>query len=479
MTRTLRKRPPLPRWHGMPPDLVDQYLAFTRRYRDKSLAERIRRIEARIEEMGRDRSDASAYIKSYRSRAVENAALVVQREHELAMLSDVSLYEEGLLGLMYEQALLGIRVNSAGRLVLHLRAYKQEGGESRYVGDFEFNLDSLTGQYLYFIQTDVSTDRHTATSADRIVDTREGVIQSTLYESPWNFQGLLQKGDFCGLARALVERVCLASRTKQWLGLDTAEPEPTWRGIAPGVERALARTLDFVLRASARDALADAQEALAKDRRDQQYYTDRLRTLNRELTEKRAELTMLQASVGTLELDEEVVKKELRYMTSLPGVMGVRFENVGQDGLVPVIHVRTTTVHNGRRYDLGDYELVLSRHHGEQAGVIETRQTREARSPGLYYHTRPYDRWCGCCVYRTWFCFGNRARELAELFDAGNFPSFLHLAINSLNSINERELSYYDLGSYFIGIDDDEVWVPHMVTVRRRPRRRWLASAAL
>ena len=479
MTRTLRKRPPLPTWHGMPPDLVDQYLAFTRRYRDKSLAERIRRIEARIREIEYDRSDASFGIKSCRSRAAERVELVAQRERELAMLSDVNLYEEGLLELMYEQTLLGIRVNSAGRLVLHLRAYKQEDGESRYVGDFEFNLDSLTGQYLYFIQTDISTDRHVATSADRIVDTREGVIQSTLYENPWKFHGLLQKGDFCGLASALVERVCLAARSKHWLGLDTAEPEPTWRGITPGVERALARTLDFVLLTSARDALADAQEALAKDRRDQKYYTDRLRTLNRELTEKRAELKTLQVSVGALELDEEAVKKELRYMTSLPGVMGVRFENVGRDGLVPVIHVRTTTVHNGRRYDLGDYELVLSRHHGERAGVIETRQTRQARSAGMYYHTTAYDRGCGCCAYRTWFCFGNRADELAEQFDAGNFPAFLHLAINSLNSINERELSYYDLGSYFVGIDDDEVWVPHVVTVRRRPRRRSLASVAL
>lgn len=479
MTRTLRKRPPLPTWHGMPPDLVDQYLAFTRRYRDKSLAERIRRIEARIQEIGYDRSDALDYIKSCRRRAAERVALVAQREHELAMLSDVNLYEEGLLELMYEPSLLGIRVNSAGRLVLHVRAYKQEDGESRYVGDFEFSLDTFTSDYFYFIQTDVSTDRHVATQADRIFDMKEGVIQSTLYENPRKFRGLLQEGDFCGLAKALTERLCLAARTKHWLGLDTAEPEPTWSGIAPGVERALVRTLDFVLRTSARDALADAQEALARDRRDQKYYADRLRTLTRELTEKRAELATLQASVGTLELDEEAVRKELRYMTSLPGVMGVRFENVGRDGLVPVIHVRTTTVHNGRRYDLGDYELVLSRHHGEQAGVIETRQTRQARSPGLYYHTGSYDRGCGCCVYRTWFCFGNRARELAEQFDAGNFPAFLHLAINSLNSINERELSYYDLGSYFIGIDDDEVWVPHMVTVRRRPRRRWLASAAL
>jgi len=204
---------------------------------------------------------------------------------------------------------------------------------------------------------------------------------------------------------------------------------------------------------------------------------DELRALNGELAEKRAELKKLQASVDNLEFDEEAVKKELHYMTSLPGVMGVRFENVDGKGLVPVVHVRTTTVYNGQRYDLGDYELVFYRHHGESAAVIETRQTRKARSAGIYYHTGPYDYRCGCCRYRTWFCFGNRAAELTELFELGSFSAFLHFAINSLNSINESELSYYDLGSHFVKIDDDAVWTPRTVTARRRPRRRWVAEA--
>jgi hypothetical protein len=477
MTRTLRKRPPLPKWHGMPPDLVDQYLAFVRRYQAKSVAERIRRLDVRIQEIGYSRSDAMDSIKSYRREVAESVESVAQCERKLAELSDVSMYEEGLLELMYEPSLLGIRVNSAGRLVLHLRAHKQEDGEFRYVGDFEFNLDNLMGHYLYFIQTDISTERHIATQADRLVDTKEGVIQSSLYESPRSYRELLRQGDFVGLANALVERVCRAARSKYRLQLDTAESEPVWRGIAPEIARALDRTLDLLVRAEAKDALAQAQRDLSDYKVRLKRSTDELRALNGELAEKRAELKKLQASVDNLEFDEEAAKKELYYMTSLPGVMGVRFENVDGKGLVPVVHVRTTMVYNGQRYDLGDYELVFYRHHGESAAVIETRQTRKARSAGMYYHTGPYDYRCGCCRYRTWFCFGNRAAELTELFELGSFSAFLHLAINSLNSINESELSYYDLGSYFVKIDDDAVWMPRTVTARRRPRRRWIAEA--
>lgn len=476
MSELLKNHPPMPEWHGMPPDLVDRYLAFARRHQVKSVVERIRDIESRIKSIGSARTDASDTIKYYRKKVTESTDAVKLLQSNLAALSDIQMYEEGLLRLMYDPCLLGIRVNSAGRLVLHLRAYKEDEDELQYVGDFEFDLDLLNRDSVLFVQTDISDSAQTATIASQVYDTREGIIQSILYASTQKSWGLLRDGDLCGVANALVERLCQDANTKRRLRLDNIEPEPTWQGIVPGVERALARTLDFVVRSTMQQKLTTAESDLAAHKAHQKHYTNQLRSLNVELTEKRAELKKLQAVAESPVFDEEVAKEELRYMTSLPGVMGIRFEDVDGTGLVPVIHVRTTMVYNGQRYDMGDYELVLRPYHDNGAAVIVTRQTRKARRGGIYYHDRGDSYRCSCCVYLSWFCFGDRALELTDMFERGDFGTFLHLAINSMNAINPGDISYYRLEEYFSKIDDDAVWVPRVTTARRRPRRRWLAS---
>lgn len=480
MSGVLKKEPPMPKWHGMPPDLVDQYLAFARRYQTESVATRRRKVEGRIADLGYSRQDVANCIKRYREQVAETTELVAQWKQKLTLLSDFGPHEEGLLHLMDQPYFLGLRVNSAGRLVLHLRGYKEEKGESRYVGDFEFDLDTLkAADTLVFTQTDI-TERAYAASPANFYSTTNGIIQSVLYVYCRSYWELLRDGDFCGLAYALIKDVCLPATPKAHLGLDTVEPEPAWQGVAPGVERALARTLDFLVHAEARNSLAEAQENLVTYKSQQKRYTDKLRSLNKELAEARAELKQLQAQVDNPVFNEEAAREELRYMTSLPGVMGVKFEDVANRGVVPVFHVRTTMVHQGQRYDMGDYELALCRHHGESAAVIVTRQTRTARSGigGLYYHSIGYSYGCWCCERLSWFCFGDRARELTQMFEQGDFGTFLHLAINSMNAVNDRDIGYYTLSEYFVKIDDDAVWKPRALTARRRPRRRWLASVA-
>lgn len=482
MSGVLKKAPPMPRWHGMPPDLVDQYLAFARRYQSETVAVRISNAECAIRNLGYSREDASDSIRSYRRLVAETTALVAQYERELAALSDVSAHEEGLLQLMEDPHFLGIRVNSAGRLVFHLRVYKEEEGEVRYVGDFEFDLDTLNPNgTLLFVQTDVAGTMSVATTSTDICNSANGIIQSILYTNTRSYWELLRDGDLCGLGRELIKRVGRAAKSKVWLGIESSEPEPAWQGVTPGLERALERTLDHVVRAETKQSLNEAQNNLASYKANQKSYTDKLRSLNRELAETRAELAQLQALSENPTFDEEAARQELRYMTSLPGVMGIRFEDVDSKGLVPVVHVRTTMVYNGQRYDMGDYELVFFRHHGESAAVIETRQTRQANPynyGGVYYHRTGHAYGCTCCYDRSWFCFGNRARELAHMFEQGDFGTFLHVAINSMNAVNSGDIDDYTLKSYFTRIDKNAVWKPYVATTRRRPRRRWLASVA-
>ncbi len=64
-----------------------------------------------------------------------------------------------------------------------------------------------------------------------------------------------------------------------------------------------------------------------------------------------------------------------------------------------------------------------------------------------------------------WFCFGRRENEITHLYEGRDIKSFVHLAINTMNGVNQGDEYYF--GYLYQEIPMDDVW-RHK---RKRPRR--------
>ena len=176
-----------------------------------------------------------------------------------------------------------------------------------------------------------------------------------------------------------------------------------------------------------------------------------LRSVNAELAQHRLQIERSDNSI-----DLEGARRELELITTgIPGVMGLRFRSNA-----PVIHVRTSTVWDGRRYDLGDFEVsfsISSRHAARR--IVPTRLPEGVGDRRLYWQA--YE--------DVWFCFGDRAEQLDTLFAQGSFAQFLHYAVNSLCEVNQEDAP--QLQDYPI-IPMDEVWFNRPRRRARRPQKK-------
>jgi hypothetical protein len=197
---------------------------------------------------------------------------------------------------------------------------------------------------------------------------------------------------------------------------------------------------------------------------DYQSLTDTKTHTIRSLRESQTRIRQLNAEIdqhtrdakrrGNL-INHEEARKELAFITTgVPGVMGLKFHKGA-----PVVHVRTSAVHENTRYDLGDFEITFS-----MDTRYVTQRVTPTRFPARVDGERLY--WQG--YDDGWFCFGERAEQLNTLFLQGSFSQFFHYTVNSLCEINEADLRY--LQSYPI-IPMDEVWINKPRQRARRPRQ--------
>ena len=204
-------------------------------------------------------------------------------------------------------------------------------------------------------------------------------------------------------------------------------------------------------------------ETLTAIKTDLKYFERQVSDTHRKLAKAKADLARLRReSKQHVEVDRQTALAELRYITSLPGVMGMRFTHNG----VPVVHVRTSLVLQGRRFDLGDYEIHFVGD-SEQSGSIPTMvRTRSPHRGRSYYWGN------GRMVeggYEGSFCFGNRHNDISSFFRAGDFGHMLNLMIDSLNSINGGESNIDGVAHSLLESPADVLW---SMRVRSRPRRR-------
>jgi len=276
-----------------------------------------------------------------------------------------------------------------------------------------------------------------------------------------NRRKMVSEGRFTDLLDDFMRMIVGSSTTRNSRCQAEGPEPPTWTGITSDLEHMLRRTLDLTVNGPAHEKITKATKELASAKTSVSSHVSRIREINRTLSQKRAELERMNAAPQGDDFDEDDAREQLQYITSLPGIMGVRFERY--DGLdVPILHVRASTLYRDEHYDVGDFEIMFRETH-DTSSVVPVTLTRSSttRYNALYYHPGG--------AYN-WFCFGQRGSELQGLFRRGDYGQFVQIAINTINSINRGDQRY--IPDYYRRIPLDATWRPLSETLRRRPRRR-------
>ncbi len=466
---------PMPAWHGTPANLVQGFIDFVRNGSQIRLESRLRQLRDDVEELEYQKRRSAQNARSYRATITAARKRLTELNGTIVSLDDLSRFDEGLIGLMEHPSVIGIRADSGGRLVVHLRLFKPEvegEEEPAYVGDFEVYL--LVGlpyedhETLPVTQTDdPSSTRWSRGFAD--VEFRDGVTYGTIsFYGQARIRGLLAEGRLPELIDTVAEQIVTTGVAKRMFDADAQPTDPTWSGITSDLEKMLARTIEISVNRHVLAAIRSQESCINEYSRYAKEQADSIRSYSLRLTRLRSELTEMERIVDQKEFDEEAAREQLRYITSLKGVMGIQFTAI-RGKQVPTIHVRTSTVYDGERYDLGDYELMFVEYdsYDSSAAVIRVNRTRAPmRGQSYYYH--PGNTY-GSARYN-WFCFGNRAEALRQLFRKGEFGEFVHMAINSLNSINSGD--QYNISYDYERIPMNATWTPPVEAVRPRRRRR-------
>lgn len=233
-----------------------------------------------------------------------------------------------------------------------------------------------------------------------------------------------------------------------WQGLQVADPV-----------RAI-RLLHDACQDSKEDKIRDIKITIAAYERDIEDYQRIIRDLRKERREKQALIEQRKATRQKTTVDQTEAVRSLAYITALPGVIAIKFDNAD----IPVLHVRNSFVHENKRYDLGDFELKLTTETVYFGTVLNVKRTRVPLG-GTYEAG-----WHGMADA---FCFGNRNDEIMSAFYSGDLGHAVNVALGTMNTVNAGT---YAIEGYFAEIPLTAVWTRHR---RQRPRHKRKMLAAV
>lgn len=467
---------PTPTWHGSPPDAPQRYLAFVKDGRNERLRDMIAESERKVEAARADLADYTQAIETNRRRIIEQRNRLAEVRQDLNDLPTPEELQAEVERIKAIPNVFGIRVDSDGTLVVHVRTYVTYEGSRVDLGDFEIcfeeDLDYTSWPVVY-------TRVPTAPGGDHDVGCRRGFEreqrEGSIYYGYFKFnradaeiiRSLLASGVIYEALVLMLSRMC--SIDEDFIGCfqklaEGADPSPTWRGYMDELTDGLHKTIDRFANGPVRVQIAEAQHYIDHYEAELRKYADRVREKNTQIRQLEAEVQELRSQQHG-EIDERAVLQELRYIKGLPGVMGVRFNEYG----IPVFHIRTSHVLENRRYDLGDFEVALTEEGClDPRGVVSIHQTRSSRGrrEHLFFHAERGTRADGAA--EGWFCFGGRSSDLTRLFRRGEFGQMMHLLVNTMNGVNRDYRRHDTLNDYYREIPMNAVWR----TRRNRPRRR-------
>jgi hypothetical protein len=205
------------------------------------------------------------------------------------------------------------------------------------------------------------------------------------------------------------------------------------------------------------NSIRSAKRSLENAKLKRDASQENLRAARAKVRNLRARIAEREASPDTDNMSPKEAAELLAYITTIPGVMAIRFEN----GL-PVLHIRNSFVHDGKRYDLGDYEIrpVLD--------VVEPRIIRTRKPIGGSYNAG----WSG----GDYFCFGSRNSQIYEYYRLGDFAHYMSLVIGTMNSISVAH-QYLVRDGHFARIGMNDVPQRRLRTRRRHGKSREMKVA--
>jgi hypothetical protein len=192
--------------------------------------------------------------------------------------------------------------------------------------------------------------------------------------------------------------------------------------IARGLEEALKATSSKIVASDCRNRLRQCSQVAKK-----------IQAKRKEVALQLKQLNALDQSFEPPEVDN--LDQEFDRLMRFPGIADC---GAVEDDLILLLLARFT--YQGVRYDLGDWELRVSR----KVRYVQTRELRCAVKPSwIEKHCPP--------VYRiscNQFCFGNLDELISSHLASGQALEAVELAVVAMQSINEGDLSMIDQAFY-------------------------------
>ena len=444
-------RLPAPTWAQSENNLLPKWLRFLKEHKLRYGNGAIERAESQIRSAETDIKyykgyvgDYSQQIKEYKQRIAELAKLKPVTDEELRA------YFEQLIKL---PELLGVRLDRYGRMVLLVDPVLPEH-EDRDLGIYEISYETLSGT-IWLLNCSEEL------RYSRLVDYNTMEIDGK--HRKLRFYGLSEEtarkfgttGDVVSYVKALPAALGRGVDARR-LAQRKAERETPWSGIQIADPVVALRKLMESSGAAPAQRIEELERGLKIAEQEKKNYLAYLRERQTELRSYQQELVELKklAEQADNGVDVEAAKKMLRYISTLRGVVAIKFV-----GNTPVLHVRCSFPYKGKRYDMGDFELHLELEHKLFGTVLKVRRTRTPLG-GTYE--------AGWHTSQNGFCFGSRDVDIINAWNNGDIGDAVSVAIATMSTIEKPEWELHRARPNFAEIAYDDVPQRKLRTRTRR-----------
>lgn len=467
--RTRIRTLPEPTWTQSDNDLLPKWMKYLEWHTQHEgndelyrLQDHIRDREQTVETYTREVKDATAELKRLK-------IMLTELENQ-PRLTDAELQQryDALIALPY---VAGTRIGRAGELtVLIDTAPLSPEGQS--IGWIEVGYEYFVSGCIYIVgQQDVTRAYHAFGRQYNTATHRIGELTVASYYTghPHVLAEQFAAGDIASIiahiAEKLSELIRANVRDDEMDPPDTHADDMPWSGYVTDPVKALKALQKCGGADSVDRRIRNVKLTIREYEQYKTVYNDRLRHARAQLRDYKSQLETLQRARANAnkEGDQAVARQILEYISTLPGVIAIKFDGYG----TPILHLRNSVVHDGKRYDLGDFELYLRT---EDAYFGTTMKVRRTRCPA----GGSYDK--GWHPDANRFCFGRTSiDEILDAYRRGDFGHCVNIAIGIMNSLSQGDEYRIEEGR-FAEIAMDNVWQRKLPT---RPRRRRATQVAL
>lgn len=443
---------PAPTWTQSENNLLPKWIKFLERQRDHFGKTAIDECRNQVNYLEDAVADTIASISRYKTLASE------KRQKLEALLLAPAVTDEQILeqynALIESPHVVGTRIGPLGDLVILVDPHFEGADEHIEYGLYEIDASSyhLYRFWVHAFNAGVSdvlqrwSSFETQWYGSRAIGKTTIAIDENIVDELSIFNALPFVESFVTMLAKMFERANLGYFPLEkkspdrlpWTGYVTDPVDALKRLQAVSGARTIAMRIDLLDR------------SVRRHENDVAFSTKVLAGHRKELREAKAELAKLEAAEPKVAIDPKEAAKSLLTVTTLPGVAAIRFDTDG----IPCLHVRNSFVYDGRRYDLGDYELYLWTEYLHFGTVLKVRQTRRAAGGDYTAGWHPEARG---------YCFGNRNSDIMAAYQSGDMAHAVNLALGTMNTVNQGDRIYAHGLFREIGLND---------VIQRRPRRR-------